>query len=195
MAENWVQIDEAEDVAGSIRHVLRTIEFVEDDALAWKWVMLALHSALQGACVSHLATTASPVGAVTKQNAIEWLAYFEESRVNADARPPKTYLKTLPDLLKAVRKPHSAGDGSNANGVAIGSSELTWLTRFHNDVRNQFTHFEPMGWSLDVSRVPELAKLTARIILEILEMGWAFRHLEPAQQASLKSSLQALQSI
>jgi hypothetical protein len=189
MAENWIRMDEAEDVAGSIRHVIRAAQVVGDDPLAWKWVVLALHSALQGACVCHLTTTAAPVGAVTDRNAGEWLAYFEDSRTNPKAKPPKTHLMGLPDLLAAVREPHSAGDRSNTAGVVISESELNWLRRFHRDIRNQFAHFEPMGWSIEVSGIPEIAKLAARIIGDILQIGWAFRHQDDAQREEMQRSL------
>ncbi|PTM94381.1 hypothetical protein [Mycoplana dimorpha] len=192
MADNWIQTDETEDVAGSIRQVIRLAQFVEKDPQAWKWVVIALHSALQGACVCHLTTTAAPVGAVTERNAGEWLAYFEDQRTNPNAIPPKTHLMGLPDLLKAVRKPYSAGDRSNAAGVAISESELNWLRGFHKNIRNQFVHFEPMGWSIEVSGIPEIAKLIARVIGEILRIGWAFRHQDSLQRKEMQRSLQAL---
>jgi hypothetical protein len=195
MAQKWIQTDEAEDVAGSIPHAIRAAQFVGDDPLSWKWVALALHSALQGACVCHLTTTAVPVGAVTERNAGEWLAYFEVSRINSTARPPKTHLMGLPDLLAAVRKPYSAGDRSNIVGVAISDSELSWLRRFHKDIRNQLVHFAPVGWSIEVSGIPEIAKLVARIIGECLEFGWAFRHLDLARREEMQNNLFALASI
>lgn len=195
MVENWIQTDENEDIAGSIRHVIRAAQFVREDSLAWKWVVIALHSALQGACVCYLTTTAAPIGAVTKRNTREWVAYFEDSRTNPNAVPPKTYLMCLPDLLKAVRKPNSAGHGSNAAGIAISESELNWLIRFHNDFRNQFTHFEPMGWSIEVSGIPEIAQLVARIIGDILRTGWAFRHLDRARCEEMQRILHALETI
>lgn len=195
MAENWIRTDEAEDVAGSIRHIIRAAQFVEEDPQAWKWVVMALHSALQGACICHLTTTAAPVGSVTERNTREWLTYFEESRTNPKAKPPKTHLMGLPDLLKAVRKPSSAGDGSNVDGVAISESELNWLLRFHKEIRNQFAHFEPMGWSIEVSGIPEITKLVARIIGDILNAGWAFRHQDRTQREEMQRSLHTLQTI
>jgi hypothetical protein len=192
MAEHWIQTDEAEDVAGSIRHIIRAAQFVGEDAQAWKWVAMALHSALQGACVCHLATTATPVGSVTERNAREWLAYFEASRTNPSAKPPKTHLMGLPDLLKAVRKPYSAGDRSNAVGIAISESELSWLRHFHEDIRNQFAHFEPMGWSIEVSGTPQIATLVARIIGEVLQIGYGFRHQERARREEMQQNLRTL---
>lgn len=192
MAENWIRTDESGDVAGSIRHVLLVSRFVKEDPLAWKWIILALHSALQGACVCHLTTTFTPVGAVTEKNALEWLEYIDASRANPKAKRPKTYLMALPDLLKAVRKPNSAGDRSNAVGIEISDAELRWLQRFHNDVRNQFVHFEPTGWSLEVSGIPELAKLVTRIIEEILQVGWAFRFQEHHQRGMMLRNLREI---
>jgi hypothetical protein len=193
MAENWIRTNETEDVAGSIRHAIHSVQFVGEDPLAWKWVVVALHSALQGACVCHLTTTAAPVGAVTKQNAAEWMAYFDERRTNPNMELPKTQLMALPELLKAARKPHSAGNGSD--GVEISDSELSWLRRFHEDIRNQFVHFEPKGWSIEVSGIPEIAQLIARIIGEIVQIGWAFRHLDLAQRKEMGRDLQTLGTI
>lgn len=195
MAEIWIRTDEAEDVAGSIRQIVRMVNYVGDDAQAWKWAVIALHSALQGACVCHLTTTAVPLGAVKKENADEWSTYFNESRTNPDAKVPETRLMNLPDLLKAIRKPHSAGNGDAPSGIGINSSELNWMRRFHKNIRNQFTHFEPMSWAVEVSGVPETAKLAARIIKEILEVGWAFRHLPLVQREEMMQNLDLLEKL
>ena len=190
--ELWIRTDETEDVAASLRHALKSLSFVEADDQAWKWVALALHSALQGACVCHLVTTASPVGAVTERNAKEWLDYFEASRIDPKLVSPQTYLMTLPDLLKTVRKPRSAGDASNPEGVTLTDSELEWLKHFHDVIRNQFIHFEPLGWSIEVSGIPKVGVLIARIIREILDMGWAFRHQELDWHSAVVADLDSL---
>ena len=192
MEGNWLSTDEADDVAGSIRHALRSSAFLADDPQTWKWIALTVHAALQGACVCHLTTTAAPVGAVTKANAAEWLGYFEESRTNGDAKAPQTKLMALPELLKAIRKPRSAGDASNEGGISVSDKELNWLRYFHDVVRNQFVHFDPMGWSLEVSGIPEIADLTARIIGDIADLGWAFRHQDAAWLDQFRTDLSTL---
>ena len=190
--ELWIQTDAAEDVAGSLRHLLRCRDIAPSDQQAWKWIALSLHSAIQGAWVCHLFTTAGPIGAVTKRNKVEWLAYFEEGRSNPNTIRPQTYLMALPDLLKAIRKPESEGDGSNVGGVMLSDEELTSLNQFHESIRNQFVHFEPLGWSLEVSGIPELAQLIARLIFEIIEAGWAFRHKKEHWKQFLVSDLAEL---
>lgn len=195
MAAIWLRTDEADDVTGSIRHAIRSYTDAADDPQAWKWVALAVHSALQGACICHLTTTAPPLGAVTPRNTKDWIAYYDESRLDPDVRPPRTQLMDLPCLLKAVRKPGSAGDRSNEGGIAINAGEFNWLRSFHESVRNQFVHFEPMGWSLEVSGIPAIAALAARIIGDITAVGWAFRHKDCAWIIALQSDLMQLAKI
>ncbi|MCP5396404.1 MAG: hypothetical protein H6918_06685 [Sphingomonadaceae bacterium] len=192
MAERWIATDEAEDVAGSIRQALRIVHLLDEDEQAWKWLMLALHSALQGACVCHLVTTVVPVGCVTDKNASEWLQFIEARRKDTNATRPKTYLLDLPSLLKKVRKPNSAGDGSNSKGIALSDSDFAYLKSFHETYRNQFTHFAPMGWSIEVSGVSEIARLISRVIGEILDCGWAFRNLDLDMRSRLRADLDAL---
>lgn len=193
--DRWIRTDEEEDVAGSIRHAVRCANGIASDEQAWKWFALAIHSALQGACICHLVTTAVPVGVVDKKNTAEWLRYFEESRSNPAAKPPSTRLKSLPDLLKAIRKSNSAGDRSNDQGVKLSDRELQWLKRFHNGIRNEFVHFSPKGWSIEVSGLPDLAKLTARLIEDMLNIGWAFRHKSARWKRALRADLQRLSNL
>jgi hypothetical protein len=193
--ENWLSTDEADDTAGSVGHALLCWGNVPDDTQAWKWMALAIHSALQGGSVCHLVTTAAPVGAVCPKNAAEFLHYIEESQTDPDARPPEARLMALPDLLKAIRKPHSAGDRSNQEGIPLSDAELAWLCNFHTVVRNQFVHFEPMGWSLEVSGIPAIAALTAQTLRDIVDAGWTFRQKDRAWLNAFKADLERLGSI
>jgi hypothetical protein len=189
--EKWIRTDEAEDVAASVRHALRCLSFATTDVQAWKWFALSVHAALQGACVCHLTTTAVPLGAVEKKNAEEWLEYFEQ-RGSPEATQPCTRLMALPGLLKAVRRPNSAGDRSNAVGVTVSDEELAWLKRFHSGIRNEFVHFSPKGWAIEVSGLPSVGRLVARIIHDIASAGWAFRHKDRFWVAGLETELQRL---
>jgi hypothetical protein len=132
---------------------------------------------------------------VTKSNAQEWRSYYDENRSNPQAKPPKTRLMDLPDLLKAIRRPNSAGDSSNAIGITISDAELKWLCDFHRDIRNQFVHFEPQSWSIEVSGIPKIAQLVVRIITEIIQSGYAFRNQDSIRHKEMQRSLQSLESI
>ncbi len=188
-SEFWIQLDESDDVAGSVRHCIAALILARQDHAAWKWVVLSLHAALQGACVCHLTTTANPVGALTDKSTLEWLSYFELSRENDNINRPKTVLAPLPNLLKRIRKPDSAGDHSQGSAVGLSDVELRWLTHLHDEVRNQFVHFEPMGWSLDVSGLSSLIGIVCRILSDISSKRWAFRHEDAAWHKAFDDDL------
>lgn len=193
MSGNWLHTDEAEDVAGSVRHALRCRNLIADDPQSWKWFILSLHSALQGACVCHLVGTAAPLGAVDEENQGEWLKYLEASRTDPVAPPPKTRIMNLPLLLKAVRVP---GDGRYyCSPINLTDNESAFLKRFHEEFRNQFTHFAPQGWSIEISGGETFARLVARIVRDILDAGWAFRHLDEATRDALRDDLGRLAAV
>ena len=139
-------------------------------------------------------TTAAPVGATTKINTAEWLAYFSVCEVGTTS-PPATRIAELPELLKLIRRKGSAGDNSQGSEIRLKDSTFQWWKRIHDRTRNQFVHFAPMSWSLELSGIPELIVETVRIIREIDEKGWAFRHMVPEWRHDLRTLLSRLDSV
>lgn len=185
----WIETDERDDVAGSLRHALVCLELVRSDHCAWKWLILSFHSALQGACVCHLTTTAQPFGALTPANTKEWLEYFDCSRDDPETPMPPTRIASLPVLLKRVRRSNTIGSGHSFDGIRITDGELGNLCHLHDEVRNQFVHFEPKGWSLEVTGMEIQIPLIVRIISDIDAAGWAFRHEDSEQMAAMRESI------
>ncbi|WP_312814092.1 GNAT family N-acetyltransferase [Brevundimonas sp.] len=188
---SYLRTDECKDIASSVKHALWCMDKVHYHPSEWKWFTLAIHSALQGALVSHLTTTATPIGAINNKCAAEWLTHF-----NGEGPPPKkTQLLNFPELLKKARKPGTCGGGPTMVSIQISDIELGWLSRFHENVRNQFTHFEPMGWSLEISGLQPLGALVARIIEAVIDAGWAFRHEDYDWVADLRNDLRRLATV
>ncbi|MDN3712827.1 hypothetical protein QWZ10_15605 [Paracoccus cavernae] len=101
----------------------------------------------------------------------------------------------LPELLKKVRTPYSAGDRSSAEGIKISDAELKRLSILHTKVRNQFVHFAPTLWSIELSGTKELSALIVRIIEDMLKIGWAFRHFDDSQREEFRQSLHELSQL
>lgn len=192
MQPNWFDTDEREDVLGSLRQALRMTNYVKEDSQAWKWFAIAIHSGLQGACICHLTTSAPPIGAIRDGDVKIWLDYFEKSRSDPNISYPKTKLLPLPDLLKRVREIGSSGDCIQTSKIDISDFEMECLIAFHNNIRNPFVHFEPKIWSIETSGLPFIAVLSARIIQDIFEYGYGFRHLTDEAKNELQDLLRRL---
>lgn len=51
-----------------------------------------------------------------------------------------------------------------------------------------------MIWSVELSGIPEIVKLISRIILEILEIGYAFRRLSNIEKIEIRINLNKLEN-
>ncbi len=89
------------------------------------------------------------------------------------------------------------GHGDHA-GAAVDRNQrwrVQLAAQFHDEIRNQLVHFEPIGWSIEVSGVPGLAKLAARIVADVQDAGWGFRQKDLAWQTALRAELEKLAAI
>ncbi len=132
-----------------------------------------------------------PVGALSERNTADWLRWFSGETPPEDG-PPKAYLAELPILLKKIRKDGCSGDQQPGSAIGLSDSELQHLIHLHSEVRNQLIHYEPISWSLDVSGLGVITPLIARIVTDILNFGWAFRHESEDWCSQLRVDLEEL---
>lgn len=206
----FVDTDERLDVLASLEHcALSLIETKRSDR-AWKWAVLSLHSALQGAMICHLSGTAQ-VGALTERSAARWHDWHEKDRrreidrVEDGAgefgiprrrieRPsdklPEDYVATARELFKRLTFVPSRLE-SAGGPVVVTSKHRKSFRRLH-DLRNTFTHFSPKGWSIEV----ELIRDAMRDVLEVIELiehdDWPFRHMEREDRTRLREKMSEL---
>src|SRR4051794_25479825 len=73
-AGGWLRVDERTDVLASLSECLHCLRRLSEEPPTWKWVILSIHNALQGAMVCHLSGTAQ-LGALEEKSvtaAMEW---------------------------------------------------------------------------------------------------------------------------
>ena len=120
----------------------------------WKWVILSLHSALQGFMVLTLQST-NFLNVLTEESARDWLEAYEGNA--SPSSPPRLdyfmnlYSKIKSDTMKIwnnskLFQPNSTQDES---------------IRKLNNYRNEFIHFVPIQSILDV-------RIWARLVIDIV---------------------------
>lgn len=202
----WLRTDEREDFLTSLSECLRSLKVVNDEAAAWKWAVLSLHNALQGAMVCHLSGTAN-IGGLGAKAARAWLEWHERDR---QGKVERTYLGTgaqgipqykikngqapsdrLADAAELFarlydgRRRQEAGAGAI---LEIQKSQQDAFARLH-DLRNNFSHFTPKGWSLELSGLPNVFLEILEVLRIISEDPWPFRHMDTQQHARLEKLL------
>ena len=209
--EAWLSVDEATDVVASLAHFQRCRNLINEDSTAWKWAIISLHNALQGSMTCHLAGTAN-LGCLSNKSASQWLEWNDKNRrgeigwVHSPAdefgivgrrpaskkdRVPRQYLANAKDMFDRLHKENLRVEAGCGAVLPITLSQRGSF-QILNNLRNQFTHFTPMGWSIEVSGLPTIFGDMLEVIRMIAADPWPFQHLDEANQKQLGQLLKHL---
>jgi hypothetical protein len=131
------------------------------DPYLWKWVVVALHNATQGFMVLAL-WNGNGLLTLRPRVAEKWLKAYQ----NGGPFPTEK----LDEFLSLYAK---VKDGNNFHTVGAGpftpNATSDKSLELLNEIRNEFTHFTPKGWSLELAGLPKLG-LDALDLIQFL--GW-----------------------
>lgn len=158
----WFKTDEREESVSSLELVRDASALVSNNLFQWKWVVIALHHALQGFMVLSL-RNGNNFRVLPEKLANKC---YEAHRAN---KPwPKEYLDSFPNLYKKVKNEEYMCFFIHSKKLPQ-SDDNDWCVDKLLELRNKFIHFVPKGWSLEVSGLPNIC-LTIIGIIQFL--GW-----------------------
>lgn len=96
--ENWLRTDEAQEAVLALEMVKERLSRVAEEPYHWKWVILALHSSLQGFMVLALRGS-DRLNALTNHSAKQWI---EAYRIGDD-QLQKPKLDTFLNLYEKIQ--------------------------------------------------------------------------------------------
>jgi hypothetical protein len=189
----WLRTDEIEEFIGGLEYCAELATMVGDNVMRWKWLILALHNTLQGACTCALrGQDTSGISVLTESSAktvSRWLDV--ESRRNPSSRQPVEKLASMLDLYERVQKveylrePHRLSTHNQMN------EDINAL----NKIRNKFSHFIPMGLSLEVSGMPRIVQHCCDVIEHLaIKHPTFWHHLEDAHATRIATGLSTLRA-
>jgi hypothetical protein len=146
--EIYLDTDEQEEFIDSIEHTALLAAWLEEDLKKWKWLILSLHAAVQGACVCALrGHDTAGVSVLTKASGKAlWKWLDGDSRQTPTPDAPDQRLAEPWLLLQRVRDPQYLPPPHTLDVDADVAKDLDRL----NALRNEFIHFVPKGLSLGV---------------------------------------------
>lgn len=147
---DYVRFDEREDVIVSVELAALVADKVRREPSYWKWLIIAIHGALQGALVCALSGS-DETGALSKKSAEAWRNYLE----SATGRFPNTRLAEFPELLKRASDAHQMTH-NRLPPLKLAPDEFRDLQKLHKELRNGFMHFSPKGWSVEAAGLPRM---------------------------------------
>ena len=181
----WYRINEQEYAVAATQHALRCLKEVSRDWQQLPWAIIALHNATQAAMIAHLTGTAG-IGALSKQAAEEMLSALQGER----EYPASVHVAKFNELVIRIRRENRRIEQAGSV-VSLSNSEVRELRRL-NSLRNEFVHFSPKGWSLEISGLPKIVAACVTILRAVHQCGWSLLHLESEEVEVYLSTINAL---
>jgi len=176
----YLHTDEELEAANAMQMAAQFASGLSTDLHLWRWVIIALHNAAQGAMVLSL-RHGNGLLALTDKSYSAWMAAYEKGE-----KPPAEELDSYLNLYKKVKHKEWGQIRGNTRFAPAGS-EGGDLKRL-NSLRNEFIHFTPKGWSLEVGGLPRIALAAARLISFLaLETNNVFWHTAEARERLLNA--------
>lgn len=163
MNETWLHTDEREDILASLRMVNGSCDAVVNDLSSWKWIVIGTHSVLQGAMALHLAFGNNLLVA-SSRDAAAWLDAHENGTPY-----PEMMMDDFLSLYEKLKKHEILGFRFKSNGTQ--GRNIRRLNRF----RNQFIHFMPRGWSIELSGMPYICGDCLDVVAQLGEHSLCIR--------------------
>ena len=140
----FIHFDEYEDAVVAIELVGSQSVDLQKRPMQWKWVIMAMQNAVQGAMVLALSGTDGCGALDTKSQKRNraWLQHLSPKR------PPRM-MASYNVLLERIRKPELM-DGPVPD---LSAEDHRNLQRLNDELRRQFAHFNPTGWGIELNYI------------------------------------------
>ncbi len=189
--DKWLRINIQKEAALGIEMVAEQLLKTRKDVYRWKWVIITLHNTLQNFMVLALRGT-NNLKVLTDKEREKWLKAYQ----NDDKQLPQGKLDFFLNLYKKIQ--------SNQMRQSIHSKSFKADKEFDlcveklNYFRNEFIHFIPKGWSIQLVGLPYISMKCIKIIEFLFyESGNVLMNteLESKVKSSLKTCLTELKDL
>ncbi len=146
---NQFETDEYQDAIVSLELVAELLPKTLSNVHVWKWVVIALHNALQGFMVLALKGSDN-LRPLTNKSAQGWLEAYERG----DGSYPERRLDWFPSLHEKIKSDAMEMYTNSKSFVPVNNQE-TSIEKL-NELRGNFVHFTPKHWLIDISIFPAM---------------------------------------
>ncbi len=144
MKEKWLRLNELENAIDSLEMADHFLECIPSE-MKWKWVIIAIHQALYGFAICSIRGTDA-----------RWL-------IDKHSKKGEVKLISIWESLKRAKDPHWMPLGISQSLVTT-PEEDTAIKRIISEFRNEFEHFLPKHWSIEVSGMPTILRHILRVL-------------------------------
>ncbi|RYF81887.1 MAG: hypothetical protein EOO29_09070 [Comamonadaceae bacterium] len=162
----YYRTDLVGDLLDSAAESCRQAARLRDEGNTPKWLLIAMHSTVQGAMVCAL-NQGNGIAAMKDTDARKWFAAHEQSRTDDNVRYPTTQVDYFLSLYAKVKNPAHMSHVFGA--VPFTPIDHDEQIRQLNELRNEFIHFGVGHWEIKKSLVVECVQRGADVVRFLVE--------------------------
>ena len=185
--------DEFEEMVDAVEHSADLSSQVKKFPRRWKWLILSLHQAVQGTLVCTLrGVDTAGINVLNNKNAKEMWQWLDvDSRKTPHPAAPLERLAPMLDLFKRVKNTKHLQDPQRLTATP----QINWDIKKLNSLRNEFGHFVPKSFSLEISGLPRIASHCCNVIEHLALVHPTFaHHMTGNKNRRLRQAIAALRS-
>lgn len=166
--EKYLRFSEETNALDYLERAGEFIKATSSDPKAWKWVILSLHGALYGFAIS--ACKGSDYETVVKKT-----------------KKGHERLITLDEALTMCQDEKWMGTLHGGLALNLSNSQKDSIRRLKATLRNNFEHYIPGGWSIEMHGFPRISMDILDVIRFLAVDTFRYQHLNQAQRKKIKS--------
>lgn len=166
--EKWLRFTAETNALDFLERAGKFIQQTESDINAWKWVILALHGALYGFAICACRST-------NYENIIHRTKKGIERLI------------TLDEALRICQNRDWMGTLNGGKPLEPTESQEYSIKILKESLRNNFEHYIPKGWSIEIHGLPGIAMDILDISRFLSVETFRYQHLNQTQRRRIKS--------
>jgi len=164
----WLRLSEETNAFDYLERCLGFIRETEQNILAWKWVVLSLHSALYGFAICAIKGTNHENVTIKTKNGDHILISFDKA-------------------IDRCEDPNFMSLHGQSKPLVLSKSQRESIRLLKKELRNPIEHYIPMGWSIEIHGMPQIAIDVLDVIRFLALNTRTHIHLRQVQIKKIKS--------
>src|SRR4030095_10116296 len=166
--QKWLTLTEETNALDYLERAGQFITEADTNPSAWKWVVLALHGALYGFAIAACKGT-------------NYETVIRKTKRGAE------HLISLDEALTKCADPACMGTLKGGLALRLTDSQKNSIRRLKKTLRNNFEHYVPRAWSIEIHGLPQISMDVLDVISFLAVDTFRYQHLNQSQRRRVKS--------
>ncbi len=165
----WIRFDELSNALDYLEKCFSFLNTVEKEPKNWKWVVISLHGALYGFAIAACKGMNSESVVTRTKTGKERLIDFDVA-------------------LKRCQDPTWMRININYKEFKFSPNQLKSIRKLHKALRNNFEHFTPKSWSIELHYLPDMVYdcfEVIRLLINCSDVSWKLRGVKLKRAKSI----------